>query len=46
MRWKPARRIRKFPATLDFAQFSANELVCSAVERQFEIIGEAQSDMG
>ena len=41
-----ARRIRKFTATLDFAQFSANEMVRSAVERQFEIIGEALGKAG
>jgi uncharacterized protein with HEPN domain len=36
-----ARRIRQFTAKLNFQQFSNNELIRSAVERQFEIIGEA-----
>jgi uncharacterized protein with HEPN domain len=36
-----ARRIRQFTANLSFEEFSASELVRSAVERQFEIIGEA-----
>ena len=41
-----ARRIRQFTGSLDFGQFSASELVCSAVERQFEIIGEALGKAG
>ena len=41
-----ARRIQKFIAGLDFESFSASELVGSAVERQFEIIGEALSKAG
>jgi uncharacterized protein with HEPN domain len=36
-----ARRIRGFTDRLDFGQFEKSELVRSAVERQFEIIGEA-----
>ena len=35
-----ARRIRAFAGASDFGQFSESELVRSAVERQFEIIGE------
>lgn len=36
-----ARRIRQFTVGLDLEQFSGSELIRSAVERQFEIIGEA-----
>ena len=36
-----ARRIRKFTAGLDFSGFSRSEMVRSAVERHFEIVGEA-----
>jgi uncharacterized protein with HEPN domain len=35
------RRIQVFTDTLSFEQFAASELVRSATERQFEIIGEA-----
>lgn len=41
-----ARRIQKFTTDLNFESFSASELVCSAVERQFEIIGEALGKAG
>jgi uncharacterized protein with HEPN domain len=43
---RAARRIQGFTAGLNFEGFSANELVCSAVERQFEIIGEALGKAG
>jgi uncharacterized protein with HEPN domain len=36
-----ARRIQAFTAGQTFADFSSNELVRSAVERQFGIVGEA-----
>lgn len=38
-------RIREFVADRDFATYSASALVQSAVERQFEIIGEALSQL-
>jgi uncharacterized protein with HEPN domain len=43
---RAARRIQGFTAGLNFEGFSANELVCSAVERHFEIIGEALGKAG
>ena len=36
-----ARRVRAFTGTSNFRQFAESELVRSAVERQFEIVGEA-----
>jgi uncharacterized protein with HEPN domain len=36
-----SRRIRQFTADVEVEQFFANQLLQSAVERQFEIIGEA-----
>ena len=36
-----ARRIRAFTGASNFGQFTGSELVRSAVERQFEIVGEA-----
>jgi len=38
-------RIAEFVDGLDFAAFSTNALVRSAVERQFEIVGEALSQL-
>jgi uncharacterized protein with HEPN domain len=40
-----ADAITKFIAGLDFTSYSENELVYSAVERKFEIIGEALSQL-
>jgi uncharacterized protein with HEPN domain len=40
-----AGRIREFVAGLDFDAFAGNALVRSAVERQFEIIGEALNQL-
>lgn len=36
-----ARLVQQFTAGINFEQFSKNKLIRSAVERQFEIIGEA-----
>jgi uncharacterized protein with HEPN domain len=38
-------RIREFVVGYDFAKYTSSELVQSAVERQFEIIGEALSQL-
>ncbi|MGH8200999.1 MAG: HepT-like ribonuclease domain-containing protein [Steroidobacteraceae bacterium] len=38
-----ALRIREFVVGYDFVRYTSSELVQSAVERQFEIIGEALS---
>jgi len=40
-----AIRIREFVAEVDFAGFSQSALVQAAVERQFEIIGEALNQL-
>lgn len=40
-----AARVREFVADLDFPAFSSNAMVQAAVERQFEIIGEALSQL-
>lgn len=40
-----ALRIKEFVSGFDFATFSTNVLVQSAVERQFEIIGEALNQL-
>jgi uncharacterized protein with HEPN domain len=40
-----ASRIREFVGDLDFAGFSRSALVQAAVERQFEIIGEALNQL-
>ncbi len=40
-----ALRIREFVVGYDFAKYTRTELVQSAVERQFEIIGEALSQL-
>lgn len=40
-----ANRIREFVGGLDFDAFAGNALVRSAVERQFEIIGEALNQL-
>lgn len=40
-----ALRIREFVAGYDFDKFAASALVQSAVERQFEIIGEALNQL-
>jgi uncharacterized protein with HEPN domain len=41
-----ARRIQEFTKQLNFEKFSASDLVRAAVERQFEIIGEALGRAG
>jgi uncharacterized protein with HEPN domain len=38
-------RIREFVVGYDFVRYASSELVQSAVERQFEIIGEALSQL-
>jgi uncharacterized protein with HEPN domain len=40
-----ALRIHEFVVGLDFEKFAASALVQSAVERQFEIIGEALNQL-
>lgn len=40
-----ALRIREFVVGYDFARYVGSELIQSAVERQFEIIGEALSQL-
>ena len=42
---RAAGRLGRFVQGLTFEQFSQNEMVRSAVERQFEIIGEAISQL-
>jgi uncharacterized protein with HEPN domain len=39
--WAACAAIREFTAAVDFAGFSASALIRSAVERQFEIVGES-----
>lgn len=41
-----ARHIQQFITGLNFESYAASELVCSAVERQFEIIGEGLGKAG
>ena len=38
-----AQSIEQYTADLDFADFAANDMIQAAVERKFEIIGEALS---
>lgn len=44
--WLACGAIADFTARMDFAQFAASALVRSAVERQFEIIGESLGRAG